>query len=109
MSYHPNPGRAYAGTTRTAYLPDTREGRRLLSRLQGAFRHGLCFAIGTSLTSGKSNVITWVSIPHKSAVSGGVRCHAFPDRLYFVNCHAALDALKVKPAFADWIVDSPKI
>jgi deltex-like protein len=96
--FHPHPGHPYAGTKRVAYLPDSSEGRRLLSRLQEAFRYGLCFAVGTSLTSGQRDAITWVSIPHKTNVSGGVTCHGFPDPLYFQNCHAALDALHVKPA-----------
>jgi deltex-like protein len=95
---HPRPGSPYVGTTRVAYLPESSEGRRLLSRLQEAFRHGLCFAVGTSLTTGQQNAITWVSIPHKTKISGGVTHHGFPDPLYFKNCHAALDALHVKPA-----------
>lgn len=59
-SFHPNPGLHHSGTTRVAYLPDTPDGRRLLSRLQDAFRHGLTFGVGTSLTTGRSNVMTWV-------------------------------------------------
>ena len=103
LSYHPNPGHLYSSVTRTAYLPDTKAGRRLLSRLQEAFRHGLCFTIGTSLFSGKSNVLTWASIPHKTKVSGGFISHGFPDPAYIVNCHAAMDALQIEPAFSDSI------
>lgn len=94
--YHPNPGQRYHGTTRVAYLPDSSEGRDLLRRLQEAFRHGLTFAIGTSLTSGRDNVCTWVSIPHKTRACGGA--HGFPDGNYFHNCNAALDNLHVKRA-----------
>ena len=34
---HPNPGRYYDGTSRTAYLPDNREGREVLQLLRRAF------------------------------------------------------------------------
>jgi hypothetical protein len=93
-SLHPNPGQGYQATTRTAFLPDSRPGGRLLSRLQEAFRRGLCFTVGTSYIPGETNIITWASIPHKTHVSRGE--HGFPDALYFANCHAALDALQVK-------------
>lgn len=98
---HPSPGTSYHAISRTAFLPQTSEGRVLLARLQDAFRHGLIFRIGTSLTNGQSNAITWSSIPHKTSLSGGVRSHGYPDDLYFFNCHNALDALHVRPALSD--------
>lgn len=104
-SYLPNPVPPSSSAIRTAYIPDSKEGRLLLSRLQEAFRHGLTFATGTSLTSGKSKVLNWASILHKTKLSGGVGCHGFPDPHYFTNCHEALDALRVQPAVADWIAD----
>lgn len=94
--YHPNPNHRYSGTTRTAYLPDTEEGQQLLWRLKKAFEHGLTFQIGQSLTTGRQNVITWVSIPHKTSPSGNGNPHGFPDPLYFRNCNDALDALHVE-------------
>ena len=96
--YHPNPGQPYSGTTRTAYLPDNKEGRLLLGRLKSAFEQGLTFAIGTSLGTGAQNSITFQSIPHKTNLTGGVRLHGFPDDKYFFNANNALDALHVKPA-----------
>lgn len=95
-SFHPNPGRSYESTTRKAYLPDNPEGRRLLSRLQEAFRCGLCFTIGNPMTSKRNGVITWASIPHKSRVSGGPEKYGFPDQNFFTSCNLALDALHVK-------------
>lgn len=97
--YHPNPRRSYPSISRTTYLPDTPAGRRLLSRLQDAFRYGLTFRIGTSLTTGRNDVITWASIPHKTSPRGGG--HGFPNPNYFRNCHAALDALHVRPGILD--------
>ena len=100
-SFHPSPGIQYHGTSRTAYVPNTSDGRRLVARLQEAFRHGLIFTVGTSLTTQTPNSITWASIPHKTQLRGGVRAHGFPDDLYFENCNNALDALHVRQATSD--------
>ena len=99
--FHPNPGASYEGTSRIAYLPDTSEGRILLSRLQESFRLGLNFNIGVSVSSRKPNVITWSSIPHKSNLRNGRFAFGYPDSDYFADCHAALDALHVRPASSD--------
>ena len=100
-SFHPSPGAPYAGAHRIAYLPDTPEGHLLLARIQEAFRHGLIFRIGTSLTNNAENQTTWASVPHKTMPSGGVGAHGFPDDLYFFNCNNSLDALHVRPAGSD--------
>lgn len=68
---HPNPGVRYQGTKRTAYLPDTREGREVLQLLKRAFDARLVFTIGTSNTTGLSNQVTWNDIHHKTSVRGG--------------------------------------
>jgi deltex-like protein len=94
--YMEHPGQRYSGTARQAYLPHNTEGRRLLNRLRYAFRHGLCFRVGTSLTTGLPNQITWTSIHHKTSLHGGV--HGFPDPNYMKNCNDSLDALHVPAA-----------
>jgi Deltex C-terminal domain len=96
--YHLHPGAAHDGTQRIAYLPDTREGHDLLKRLKYAFRHGLTFTVGISMTSGMPNAVTWSSIPHKTSLTGGIQNFGFPDHNYFVNCHKELDALYVPSA-----------
>ena len=68
---HPHPGQWYEGTTRQAYLPDTREGREVLQLLRRAFDARLVFTIGTSTTTGLPNQITWNDIHHKTSLSGG--------------------------------------
>ena len=103
-AYHPNPGERFFPTSRIAYVPDTKEGIRLVSRLQDAFRHGLTFAVGTSLTTGQSNMVCWQSIHHKTNLAGGA--HGFPDDNYFRNCNEALDNLHVKPAGSDELLES---
>ena len=92
-AYHENPGQRFSAATRVAYLPDSPQGNQLLDRLIFAFSHGLTFRVGSSLTSGKSNCITWASIHHKTQICGGV--HGFPDPLYFDNCNKELDNLGV--------------
>lgn len=93
MAYHDNPGVSYSGDSRVAYLPDNSEGNQLLKRLIYAFQHGLTFRIGTSLTTGQPNRITWASIHHKTSLRGGP--HGFPDPAYFINCNKELDQLNV--------------
>ena len=68
---HPNPGQRYDGTRRTAYLPDNREGNEVLHLLRRAFDARLVFTVGTSVTTGMQNQVTWNDIHHKTNVSGG--------------------------------------
>jgi deltex-like protein len=63
-----------------------------------AFAHGLTFTVGTSLTTGRSNVVTWTSIPHKTSFEGPADPHGFPDDRYLANCNDALDSLGVPDA-----------
>ena len=97
-SYHDNPGQYQHGKYATAYLPYNADGENLLKRLKFAFRHGLTFTVGTSMTTGRTNQCTWSSIHHKSSPTGGVTSHGFPDPGYFVNCNEELDSVNVPPA-----------
>lgn len=94
--YHENPGVPFVGVQRTAYLPNTQEGRDVLKRLKFAFCNGLVFCVGTSMTTGLSNRITWASIHHKTTVHCGA--YGYPDPSYFGNVNAELDRLHVPPA-----------
>jgi deltex-like protein len=82
--------------SRIAYLPHNEIGRKLLARLKYAFTHGLTFRVGTSLTSGRSNQITWTSIQHKTSLRSGP--FGYPDPQYFTDCNDSLDALRVPKA-----------
>ncbi|XP_076132379.1 putative E3 ubiquitin-protein ligase DTX3 isoform X1 [Alosa pseudoharengus] len=82
---HPNPGIRYPGTDRVAYLPDSPEGNRVLGLLRRAFEQRLIFTIGTSMTTGMHNVITWNDIHHKTSIWGGPRCFGYPDPTYLVR------------------------
>jgi deltex-like protein len=98
LSYHENPGTCHEGTMRVAYLPDSADGRRLLARLKYAWTHGLTFRVGTSLTTGQHNVVTWASIHHKPSLDGGP--YGFPDIGYLSNSNSneELDSLGVPAA-----------
>ncbi|MBN3271021.1 DTX3 ligase, partial [Polyodon spathula] len=68
---HPSPGQMYWGTSRTAYLPDSTLGRKVLGLLKRAFNQQLIFTIGTSSTTGMSDMVTWNDIHHKTSMHGG--------------------------------------
>lgn len=74
----------------------TIEGRLLVERLANAFHKGLTFRIGKSLTSGRDNVVTWGSIPHKTTHGNGE--YGYPDSKYLDQCNEELDALGVPMA-----------
>ncbi|XP_067841706.1 E3 ubiquitin-protein ligase DTX3L [Heptranchias perlo] len=90
---HPRPGQRYFGTTRTAYLPDNSEGRRVLRLLQRAFNQRLIFTVGTSSTTGRSDVVTWNDIHHKTNTLGGPSMFGYPDPTYLARVQ---DELKAK-------------
>ncbi|XP_030623549.1 probable E3 ubiquitin-protein ligase DTX3 [Chanos chanos] len=79
---HPNPGKRYSRTSRRAFLPACAEGERVLKLLQVAFDRRLTFTIGTSVTTGLSNVITWNDIHHKTSMTGGPQGFGYPDPDY---------------------------
>uniref|UniRef100_UPI00398F6B07 probable E3 ubiquitin-protein ligase DTX3 n=1 Tax=Pristiophorus japonicus TaxID=55135 RepID=UPI00398F6B07 len=89
---HPNPGLHYQGTTRRAYLPDCKEGRQVQRLLRKAFDQRLIFTVGTSRTTGKTNVVTWNDIHHKTSPWGGPELFGYPDPLYLQRVQQELGA-----------------
>ena len=79
---HPNPGKPYAGTSRTAYLPNNDEGRKVLKLLRKAFAQKLTFTIGRSNTTGREDSVIWNDIHHKTAMTGGPTEYGYPDPDY---------------------------
>uniref|UniRef100_A0A671YDH1 E3 ubiquitin-protein ligase n=2 Tax=Sparus aurata TaxID=8175 RepID=A0A671YDH1_SPAAU len=90
---HPNPGQRYDGTSRTAYLPDNKEGKEVLHLLQKAFNQKLIFTVGTSTTTGIENQVTWNDIHHKTSRTGGPQSFGYPDPDYLRRVR---DELKAK-------------
>jgi deltex-like protein len=70
------------GLNRTAYIESTLEGQRLVELLKIAWDRRLCFAIGTSLTTGRRDTLVW-NIHHKTSVAGGE--HGYPDPTYLLR------------------------
>ncbi|XP_033019252.1 E3 ubiquitin-protein ligase DTX3L [Lacerta agilis] len=93
---HPNPGRPFTGTSRTAYLPDNPEGREILKLLQQAFDQKLIFTVGQSRTTGVTNVVTWNDIHHKTSCSGGASSFGYPDPDYLKRVREELKAKGIK-------------
>uniref|UniRef100_A0A8B9HYJ1 E3 ubiquitin-protein ligase n=1 Tax=Anser brachyrhynchus TaxID=132585 RepID=A0A8B9HYJ1_9AVES len=87
---HPNPGEPYHAISRTAYLPNNKEGREILQLLQRAFRQKLIFTVGQSHTTGLQGVITWNDIHHKTSMYGGPTNFGYPDPDYLKNLPAGI-------------------
>ena len=68
---HPNPGQSFHATSRTAYVPDSPEGRKVVQLLKKAFEARLIFTVGTSHTTGATNAVVWNDIHHKTSTTGG--------------------------------------
>ncbi|XP_034550804.1 uncharacterized protein LOC117820949 isoform X2 [Notolabrus celidotus] len=89
---HPNPGKYFNGLTRTAYLPDNKEGKEVLHLLKRAFDQKLIFTVGTSRTTGMENQVTWNDIHHKTSMTGGTTCYGYPDPNYLSRVKEELKA-----------------
>ncbi|XP_055770581.1 E3 ubiquitin-protein ligase DTX3L-like [Salvelinus fontinalis] len=90
---HPNPGKHFYGTQRTAYLPDNNEGKKVLKLLKKAFDQKLIFTVGTSRTTGADDCVTWNDIHHKTRPDGGAQNFGYPDPDYL---RRVKDELKAK-------------
>uniref|UniRef100_V9KD37 E3 ubiquitin-protein ligase n=1 Tax=Callorhinchus milii TaxID=7868 RepID=V9KD37_CALMI len=90
---HPNPGQRFTGTSRTAYLPNNREGQHVMKLLKKAFHLKHIFTVGTSITSGQKDVVTWNDIHHKTSQYGGPQSFGYPDPGYLSR---VCDELKAK-------------
>lgn len=83
INYHFPSGRNYSGTSRTAYLPNNKEGKEVLGLLKVCFDRKLTFIVGTSVTTGQTNTTVWNGIHHKTNLSGGSTYFGYPDKTYF--------------------------
>ncbi|XP_060085317.1 uncharacterized protein LOC132564702 [Ylistrum balloti] len=89
---HPNPGMRYKGLHRSALLPDSPDGNRILALLMKAFDRKLIFTVGTSITTGRENVTTWNDIHHKTSRNGGPQRFGYPDPTYLRRVYDELIA-----------------
>ncbi|KAJ6647714.1 E3 ubiquitin-protein ligase DTX3L [Pseudolycoriella hygida] len=80
---------------RTAYLPNTQEGREVLMLLEKACDRRFCFKVGDSLTTGRKNVLVW-AIHHKTSMRGGVTSYGYPDPGYFDRVKSELKSYGIQ-------------
>ncbi|XP_065826699.1 uncharacterized protein [Oscarella lobularis] len=90
---HPHPGKTHGSLSRTAYLPDNKEGKEVLRLLRKAFDARLTFTVGTSRTTGADDQVTWNDIHHKTSTHGGPQSFGYPDPGYLARVK---DELKAK-------------
>lgn len=93
---HPNPGQPFQGVSRTAYLPNSPEGKKVVELLRKAFDQKLIFTIGRSSTSGRNNMVTWNDIHHKTSTHGGPTSYGYPDPDYLNRVQEELKAKGIK-------------
>ncbi|KAL3864073.1 hypothetical protein ACJMK2_005779 [Sinanodonta woodiana] len=79
---HPHLGMPYCGTHRRAFLPNNTEGQKVYKLIEVAFKRKLNFTIGESRTTGKTNIVTWNAIHHKTRIDGGPINFGYPDVTY---------------------------
>jgi deltex-like protein len=90
---HPQPGKPFfaIGFPRTAFLPDTEKGRRVLRLLEAAFNQRLTFTISSGGTPGSADVVVWNdSIAHKTEFGTAKDGRGYPDSNYLDNVIAQL-------------------
>ncbi|XP_028268493.1 uncharacterized protein LOC114440315 [Parambassis ranga] len=86
---HPSPGQPFHGGKFEAFLPDCEMARKLLPRLEKAFRCGLTFTV-----TGKEEEarVTWDCIPHKTSLQGGKSGNGYPDSSYLTRLSQILSS-----------------
>ncbi|XP_041736475.1 uncharacterized protein LOC121569515 [Coregonus clupeaformis] len=92
---HPSPGSAFRGGVFEAYLPLCERTRKLLPRLEKAFRLGLTFTV-TGREPGAR--VSWDSIPHKTSLQGGKSGNGYPDSTYLSRLSEVLRANGIEEA-----------
>ncbi|XP_024230453.1 E3 ubiquitin-protein ligase DTX3L1 [Oncorhynchus tshawytscha] len=85
---HPNPGQTFLGMRTLAYLPDNRDGRRILGLLDKAFYQRLVFTVATNENG--EDMVTWADIPHKTTPDAGKDSHSYPDPDYLKTARKIL-------------------
>lgn len=79
-----------------AYLPDNVKGNRVLKMLTKAFDQRLTFTVGTSITTGASDIVVWNDIHHKTSTHGGPQSYGYPDPDYLDRVMDDLKARGIK-------------
>lgn len=86
---HPHPGQPYPSLRQCVYLPDSREGRRILSLMEKAFQQQLLFTVSTDLHG--QDVVCSASVPFKTQPEGGTVMNGYPDQDYLKTVKKVLN------------------
>ena len=86
-------GTSFSGTCRTAYLPDTPEGRIVFKMFVEAFKRRLTFLVGTSLTTAQTDCVVWAGLHHKTTMHG--KPFGYPDPTYLSRVTEELKARNI--------------
>ncbi|XP_061761378.1 uncharacterized protein LOC133555922 [Nerophis ophidion] len=89
---HPSPGKPFKGGMFEAFLPDCERSRKLLPRLEDAFRRGLTFTVTSKK---KGSKVAWDAIPHKTNLQGGRSGNGYPDSSYLKHLSDVLTSLGI--------------
>ncbi|CDQ78958.1 unnamed protein product [Oncorhynchus mykiss] len=92
---HPSPGSGFRGGVFEAYLPLCERTRKLLPRLEKAFRLGLTFTVTGREPAAR---VSWDSIPHKTSLQGGKSGNGYPDSTYLSRLSEVLRAHGIEEA-----------
>ena len=69
----------YTGTKRHLYYPMNAQGTEAILLIKLAFKRGILFKIGESITTGIKNTTVFGGIHLKTSKTGGPTCHGYPD------------------------------
>ncbi|XP_034750650.1 uncharacterized protein si:busm1-163l24.3 [Etheostoma cragini] len=84
---HPSPGKPFQGGVFEAFLPDCEKTKKLVPRLEEAFKQGLTFTVIGKNTGAN---VTWDCIPHKTTLHGGKSGNGYPDSTYLARLSEVL-------------------
>ncbi|XP_032392676.1 uncharacterized protein si:busm1-163l24.3 [Etheostoma spectabile] len=84
---HPSPGKPFQGGVFEAFLPDCETTKKLVPRLEEAFKQGLTFTVMDKNTGAN---VTWDCIPHKTTLLGGKSGNGYPDSTYLTRLSEVL-------------------
>ncbi|XP_070779028.1 serine-rich adhesin for platelets [Enoplosus armatus] len=88
---HPSPGKPFQGGVFEAFFPDCEKTRKLLPRLEKAFRQRLTFTV---MDKGTGARVIWDCIPHKTSLHGGES--GYPDSTYLAHLSEVLTSHGIK-------------
>lgn len=95
---HPSPGSPFTGGLFEAFLPLCERTKRLLPRLERAFKKGLTFTV---IGKDAEAQVTWDCIPHKTSLQGGKSSNGYPDSSYLARLSQALTTCGIEEVLAN--------